>query len=47
MNMISQKMKVYFVDFFFHPKFLSFVIDVTYDLFNMTIKILVANVTCN
>ncbi len=40
--MTSQSMKVYFVDLFFHPKFV-----VVYDLSNVTIKILVANVACN
>jgi hypothetical protein len=40
--MISQRMKAYFVDFFFHPKFV-----VVCDLSNATIKILVANVACN
>jgi hypothetical protein len=42
MYMTSQRMKAYFIDFFFHPKFV-----VVCDLCNVIIKILVANVACN
>jgi hypothetical protein len=45
--MASQRMKVYFINFFFHLIFLSFVANVTCDLFNVIIKILIANVACN
>jgi hypothetical protein len=46
--MASEKMKVYFIDFFFSiQNYLSFVISVTCDLSNMALKILVANVTYN
>jgi hypothetical protein len=45
--MISQRMKAYFVDFFFHPNSLSFATNVVYNLSNVTIKILAANVACN
>jgi hypothetical protein len=47
MYMTSQRMKVYFVDFFFHPKFVVIYDYCECELSNMIIKILVANVACN
>jgi len=46
--MTKQKMKVYFIDFFFHPIFFfGLQLNVICNLFNMTIKILITNVACN
>jgi len=45
--MANQRMKVYFVDFFSSKNFLLFAMNVTCNLSNLTIKILVANVACN
>ncbi len=47
MYMTSQRMKGYFVDFFFHPKFIVVYNECQCDLSNTTMKILIANVACN
>jgi hypothetical protein len=44
MYMVNQKMKVYFVDFVFIQNSSSFAINVTCDLSNTSIYVLVANV---
>jgi len=38
----NETIKVYFVDFFVHPKFI-----VVYNLFNVTNEIIMMNIICN
>jgi hypothetical protein len=40
-HIVNQKMKLYFVDFFFHPQSMSFATMVTYDLSNVINGILI------
>jgi hypothetical protein len=40
-HIVSQKMKLYFVDFFFHPQSMPFATMVTHDLYNVISGILI------